>query len=148
VAERDTEIGGLRLAKGLIWFVYAVVVAAEIILAIAFLLLLFGANPTAPFAEWIYRATNHIMQPFRGIFGNVQGDNHDSVLDLSILFAMFIYGLLALLVDALVKWLDSKIRELKTKQFYEELRDEQALTRQSAADPGQAARQSQMRQQQ
>jgi len=146
VADRDAEIGGLRLAKGLIWFVYAVVVAAEIILAIAFLLLLLGANPTAPFAEWIYRAANHIMQPFRGIFGNVQGDNHDSVLDLSILFAMFIYGLIALLVDALVNWLDSKIRSLKTKQFYEELHTEQSMTPQASSNPSQA-QQTQMRQQ-
>lgn len=134
MTDRDTEISGLRVAKGLSWFVYAIIVAAEIILAIAFFLLLAGANPTAPFAEWIYRAAGHLMEPFRGIFGSIEPDNHDSVLDFSLLFAMFIYGIVALLIDGLVHWIDGKIRVVKSKQFYEELHD--ADVRREAAARG------------
>ncbi|MDZ7733635.1 MAG: YggT family protein [Acidimicrobiia bacterium] len=124
MTDRDTEIGGLRVARWLVWFVYAVIVAVEIILAIAFFLLLLGANPAAPFAEWIYRSTERIMEPFRGIFGTVSPDGNESVLDLSLLFAMFIYGIAAILIDGLVRWIDTKVAELKAKQRDERLRAE------------------------
>jgi uncharacterized protein YggT (Ycf19 family) len=119
MADRTAEIRGLKLSKAIVWFVYAVVVAVEIVLAIAFFMLLFGANPTAPFAEWIYRATDRVMEPFRGIFGSVSPDGDDSVLDFSVLFAMFVYGIVALLVDGLVHWLDGKIKALKAAQLRE-----------------------------
>ena len=119
MAKRQVEIGGLRLAKFIAWFIYAVTVLVELLLVTAFLLLLFGASPSAPFTRWVYRATNEVMEPFRGIFGTVEGGT-DSILDLSILFAMFIYGIIAIALDAFVKWLDHKIRYFKAKERYEE----------------------------
>jgi hypothetical protein len=44
------------------------------------------------------------MQPFRGIFpSTVIGNNH--VVDFSALFAMVVYGLIALAFAALASWL-------------------------------------------
>ena len=48
------------------------------------------------------------MQPFRGIFPSVEGEQ-GSVFDVSMLFAMFMYGLLALAAHGLIDWIDRKI---------------------------------------
>src|SRR5262245_44987075 len=116
---RQAEVTGLRVAKFITWFIYAVMVFVVLLLTTAFFLLLLGANPTAPFTRWVYRATNEVMEPFRGIFGTIEGGT-DSILDLSILFAMFIYGIIAIALDALVKWLDHKIGYFKAKERYED----------------------------
>jgi uncharacterized protein YggT (Ycf19 family) len=125
MATRQVEITGLKLAKFITWFIYAVMVLVVLLLTTAFILLLLGANPTAPFAAWVYRSTNKVMEPFRGIFGTIEGGT-DSILDLSILFAIFIYGIIAIALETLVKWLDSKIRYFNAKARSEE---EQARSR-------------------
>jgi hypothetical protein len=56
----------------------------------------------------VFRATDRVMQPFRGIFPHVEGQN-GSVFDPALLFAIFIYWLLALGMQALVGWIDRKI---------------------------------------
>ena len=83
------------ISRAIILFVYAFAIACIVILAIAFFLQLFNANQTAPFVDWTYRAAKRIMQPFRGIFPPLEGEQ-GSVFDVSMLFAIFMYGLLAL----------------------------------------------------
>lgn len=97
-----------RISRILVVFVYGFAVVAISLLAMAFFLRLFNANASAPFVEWVYRATNRIMQPFRGIFPAVEGES-GSVLDVSLLFAMFMYGLLAIGMHALIDWIDRKM---------------------------------------
>ena len=79
-----------------------------VILLLGFFLLLFGANPDAPFAEWLYRGLRRVMAPFRGLFEPVKLDGR-SVLDVSILFAMIVYGIVALFLHALIDWLTARI---------------------------------------
>jgi uncharacterized protein YggT (Ycf19 family) len=79
-----------------------------VILAMAFFLELFNANEATPFVRWVFRATDRIMQPFRGIFPAVQGES-GSVFDPALLFAMFMYWLLALAMHALIGWIDRRI---------------------------------------
>ena len=100
------------ISRSIILFVYAFAIACIVILAIAFFLQLFNANQTAPFVDWVYRAARRIMQPFRGIFPSVEGEQ-GSVFDVSMLFAMFMYGLLALGLQALIAWIDRKIASLR-----------------------------------
>ena len=100
------------ISRSIILFVYAFAIACIVILAIAFFLQLFNANQTAPFVDWVYRAARRIMQPFRGIFPAVEGEQ-GSVFDVSMLFAMFMYGLLALGLHALIAWIDRKISSLR-----------------------------------
>ena len=106
---RETKRWILWVGKLLTLVVYLVFLAYAIIVGIAFVLQLLGANPTADFADWIYRAAENITQPFRGIFPPIEGDN-GSVLDLSLLFAMIMYGLLALAVEWVAEWLGQRIR--------------------------------------
>jgi uncharacterized protein YggT (Ycf19 family) len=106
-----TRVAVARVARALTYLVYAFVVVALVMLLFGFFLLLFGANPDAAFAEWVYRSLTRVMAPFRGLFERVPLDGR-SVLDLSILFAMIVYGLVALLLHALIEWLTDRIAKL------------------------------------
>jgi uncharacterized protein YggT (Ycf19 family) len=99
-----------RLARALTYLVYGFVIVALVLLLLGFFLLLFGANPEAPFAEWVYRGLARVMAPFRGLFEPVPLDGR-SVLDVSILFAMIVYGLAALALQALIDWLTDRIAD-------------------------------------
>jgi uncharacterized protein YggT (Ycf19 family) len=113
--ERTTwtaAIAVVWIARALTYLVYAFVVVALVVLLLGFFLLLFGANPDAPFAEWLYRGLRRVMAPFRGLFEEVQLDGR-SVLDVSILFAMIVYGIAALGLHAVIDWLTARILELR-----------------------------------
>src|SRR5882762_2753346 len=105
MVDTASKIKGLRFAKVIVWLVYAYFIAATIILLLAFFLLLFDANTTASFTQWVYRSANRVLEPFRGIFPTVTSEN-GSVIDFAVVFAIIMYGILALLVQALVSWLD------------------------------------------
>ena len=81
--------------RALGYLVYFFVTVALIVLTFGFFLLLFGANPDAAFAEWVYRSLDRVMAPFRGLFESIKL-NGQSVLDVSVLFAMIVYGIAAL----------------------------------------------------
>jgi uncharacterized protein YggT (Ycf19 family) len=97
-----------RIARALTFLVYAFVIVALIVLLLGFLLQLLGANPDAPFAEWLYRGLRRVMAPFRGLFEPVAFDGR-SVLDVSILFAMLVYAIVGLALHACIEWLTSLI---------------------------------------
>jgi hypothetical protein len=103
-----TKISIEKVARALVYLVYFWVMLSIAILVAGFFLLLFGANPDASFAEWTYRALDRVMKPFRGIFESVDLSGN-SVLDTSVLFAMIIYGMLALALRALIDWLTYRI---------------------------------------
>ena len=109
---------GLRVSRALILFVYGFAIACTIILAMAFFLELFNANEGTPFVQWVFRATDRIMQPFRGIFPATEGEG-GSLFDPSLLFAMFMYWLLALGAHALVNWIDRKIAAARSLEARE-----------------------------
>jgi uncharacterized protein YggT (Ycf19 family) len=103
-----TKMGIEKVARALVYLVYFWVMLSIAILVTGFFLLLFGANPDASFAEWVYRALDRVMKPFRGIFESVDLSG-SSVLDVSVLFAMIVYGMLALALRALIDWLTYRI---------------------------------------
>src|SRR5262245_21750051 len=115
----DASITILRVARVLTYLVYAFVLITLVILVLVFFLLLFGANPDAPFAEWAYRSLDRVMAPFRGIFESVQL-NGESVLDTSVLFAMIVYGIVGIALSALIHWLTDKLLVLQRKRALEE----------------------------
>lgn len=86
-----------RFIAGLINFFLALV---EIFLGLRVILRFFAASPTVPFVHWVYTSSDVLLQPFRGIFPtSVVGRNH--VVDFTALFAMVVYGLVALAFAAL-----------------------------------------------
>jgi uncharacterized protein YggT (Ycf19 family) len=123
-APDETKLWVLRVAKGVVFFIYVVVAFALVLLAMAFALRAFGANPEAGFAEWVYRQSDRLMEPFRGIFPTKQV-NDTSVLDFSLLFAMVVYSILALLLHALVSWLADRVamanRNVQVQQYRQEV---------------------------
>lgn len=118
-SERPAHKGNpaLRVSRVLILFVYGFAVACSIILAVAFFLELFDASASASFVQWVSRATARIMQPFRGIFPAVEGEG-GSVFDPALLFAMFMYWLLAMGMHAFVGWLDRKIAAARYSEMW------------------------------
>ncbi len=103
MASRDARVTVGTIAKILLWIVYVWVVLNLVLLFVAFWLRLFGANPQADFTQWVYRSVSRSMAPFRGIFEPIVLSDQ-SVLDTSLLFAMIIYGVVALLLHAGIEW--------------------------------------------
>lgn len=115
----DASITLVRIARVLTYLVYAFVLFTLVILLLGFFLLLFGANPDVPFAEWVYRSLDRVMAPFRGLFESVQL-NGESVLDTSVLFAMIVYGIVGIALSALIHWLTDKLLVLQRKRALEQ----------------------------
>lgn len=107
-----------RITRVLTWLVYAFAVTAIAFLATAFFLRLFDANTSAPFVQWVYRATRILMQPFRGIFPAIEGES-GSVFDASLLFAMFMYGMLAMGMHALLDWIARRMAAAERAELAE-----------------------------
>lgn len=103
----------LWIGRAITWLVYAYLVVVQVILVIGFLLLLFGANPSAGFVSWAYRNLDRVMAPFRGIFTPIElgttSADVPAVLDTSIIFAMIVYGIVVLAIGALVGWLTRQL---------------------------------------
>jgi uncharacterized protein YggT (Ycf19 family) len=108
---QDRTSGGttlIKVGRAVVYLVYALAIISVVILTIAFFLRLFAASTEAPFTEWVYRSADRIMQPFRGIFPTVKGSG-ESVLDVSLLFGMLMYGLLAMVVHSLIEWINRRL---------------------------------------
>jgi hypothetical protein len=104
-------------ARALVYLVYFFVTVALTILTFGFFLLLFGANPDAAFAEWVYRSLARVMAPFRGLFESIPL-NGQSVLDVSVLFAMIVYGIAAMALRALIDWLTYRVDLIRQREAY------------------------------
>jgi len=121
----------LTITRWVVLFLYGYLVLTEIILVLAFFLQLFAASTSASFTQWVYRASDRALEPFRGIFPTLTGE-HGSVLDLSILFAMLMYGIFAMAVHALIEWIDRRIAAARYKAAVEA----QAAQRHPTPPPG------------
>ncbi len=135
----------LMIARAISYLVYAYLVIVEIILLLGFILLLFGANPSSGFTEWVYRNLDRVMSPFRGIFtpielGVTSGDV-PAIFETSVVFAMIIYGIVALLLSALIGWITGRLHQVEDAQTELERRAEyqarlDAVAAQQAAAAG------------
>ena len=105
----------LKVGRVLLWLVYLWVAITLVLLFLSFILELFGANPTAGFVDWVYRSTQRAMAPFRGIFEPVTLSDK-SVLDVSVLFAMIVYGFVALGLHLAIEWLTRRLRTEEARQ--------------------------------
>ena len=136
-------------SRALSYLVYVYLLAVEIILFLGFFLLLFGANPNAGFTEWVYRSLDRAMEPFRGIFtpielGTTGGNDIPSVFETSILFAMIIYGIVAIVVHAGIMWLTGRLNRLEAEEanlrYWAAVEEQRVKAEQAAAsNAGQGA---------
>ena len=132
--QSDGRTVGLKIAKVLVWLVYAYFLVAVVILVLAFFLLLFNASTSAEFTQWIYRSADRMLEPFRGIFPSALVGEQGSVLDFAIIFAIVMYGLFALVVSNIVDWLDHLIVSRRTALAQQRYEAQMA----AAASPGTA----------
>lgn len=96
--EREQRIFTFK-ATQLIWLLFGIL---EAIIALRIGLRLIGANPDSPIVALIYGFTNLFLFPFAGLVGSPEAGG--MVLELSSLFAMLVYGLIAWALERTV-WL-------------------------------------------
>jgi len=115
----EAAVVSLWVGRMLLWLVYAFATVAAILLLIDFFLQLTGANPAAPFAAWVYRSSAVLLTPFRSLYPTAKVPDSRSVLNLSIVFAIFMYGLFAVLFAAAMGWFDHWIRGLQARSRHD-----------------------------
>jgi uncharacterized protein YggT (Ycf19 family) len=127
----------VRVGRALLWLVYAWVIITLVLLLLAFFLLLFGADTSAGFVQWVYRSTERAMAPFRGIFEPIVLSDQ-SVLDTSVLFAMIVYGFIALGLRFAIDWVTGKLHAVERQEYYDSLaaRNAMAASLPAASTPG------------
>jgi hypothetical protein len=81
-----------------VWWILGFV---EVLIAIRFVLKLFGANTTAAFVRFMYDLTWPFVAPFHGIFNTAQEGR--SILEPESLVAMAIYALIAWGIVSLIR---------------------------------------------
>ncbi len=81
-------------AQNIVWYLLGFI---EILLAIRFILKLFGANSSSSFVNLIYSVTGVLTAPFDSVFGvtSARAGTTRSVFEPSIVVAAAVYGLLA-----------------------------------------------------
>jgi len=102
----------VRFARVFGYVIYFWLLASLIILTLGFFLKLFAANPEAGFVEWVYRNLDRTMEPFRGMFPEQVVGDRGSIFDVSILFAMLMYVIVALMLRALIQWLTLRMNRI------------------------------------
>lgn len=96
--EREQRIFTFKITQ-LVWLLFGIL---EALIALRIGLMLIGANPGSPIVALIYGFTNLFLFPFNGLIASPTAGN--MVLELSSLFAMLIYGLIAWVVERTI-WL-------------------------------------------
>ena len=83
--------------SGVVWFIFGFI---EVLIAIRFVLKMFGANAEAGFARLVYGISDVLMAPFSSLFGtqSVSG----STFEWSALVAIAVYALIAWGIVALI----------------------------------------------
>lgn len=102
----------LNVGKILSYAMYALVIFAEIVLVFRVFLLAFSANPDSSFTRFIYNTSADFLQPFRGIFPP-RSVGETGYLDVSALFAIIVYGLIAWGLSALINYVNTKIKDIE-----------------------------------
>ena len=94
--DREQRIFSFK-ATQLIWLLFGIL---EVLIALRIGLMLIGANPNSPIVALIYGFTYLFLFPFTGLVGSPTAGN--MVLELSSMFAMVIYALIAWVVERTV----------------------------------------------
>ena len=98
----------LWTGKIVVAIVYIYCMLGIIVLAFRFFLLLFGASPDADFSNWIYTVSARFMEPFAGMIEIAQPAG-GSYIDVSALFAIAAYAVIAWLVHMLYEWVNHRL---------------------------------------
>ncbi|BAW97466.1 hypothetical protein NIES970_24180 [[Synechococcus] sp. NIES-970] len=93
--------------------VYVLVGLLEVLLMLRFFLRLSGANPENTFAKFIYNLSAPFVSPFSTLFispvERTDATLGDNILDVNLLIAMIVYGLLCFLVVWIIRYIYRQI---------------------------------------
>ena len=117
---RKTKRWILWVGKLFVLVIYLVLLAYSVIVGMAFVLQLLGANPTSDFADWVYRAAESITEPFRGIFPTTQVSTR-STFNASWLFALMIYLVVAVMLHGVIDWITRRISGIDRAEEHERM---------------------------
>ncbi len=98
IRQHVTDEQGSSLLASVFVLIELLFIIAALILGLAFLLGLIGANPDALFAKWIYDRQHTLMIPFNGIFNDIT-PQHGPKIHTSLLFGILIYVLIAAVLE-------------------------------------------------
>ncbi len=104
----DSKLIFIKVSRWTSYFVYAYALVACGFLALAFFLLLFSANTSTAFVKFVYETSSSFLAPFREIFP-VRSISDTGYFSPSILFAIFMYAMLALGANALIGYITLKM---------------------------------------
>jgi len=91
---RQQQSSKYVIAK-IIDYVRWAIVALELLFLLRFILKLIGADPTNPFAQFLYNFTGFFLYPFLGIVPSTKLGTHGvAVFEWSTLIGMAVYGIL------------------------------------------------------
>ena len=105
---KDTKLVFIKISRALTYMVYAFALIACGFLAVGFVLLLFGANATTPFVNFVYQTAQVFLAPFRGMFP-LHKISETGYFSGSALFAILMYMFLALGMNALINYVTVKM---------------------------------------
>lgn len=117
--QSDAVLMTLKASRFLVYLIYAYTIVAVVFLVIGSVLLLFGANPSVGFTEFIYRGASSFLEPFRGIFPPRQV-SETGYFSTSAFFAIIMYSFGAIVLSSLITYITAKMvkhqRELEGKK--------------------------------
>lgn len=105
---RPAKNAALSITKIIIYAVYIIAVFVEVMLLLRIVLLLFSANPTVPFVEWVYSVSGYFLAPFRGIFPARASELTGGYLDTSAIFAAVVYLIIVAVIQSVMRYLDRR----------------------------------------
>jgi hypothetical protein len=107
-----SEAQNRRYAIGkIIDFIRWAIVALELLFLLRFVLELIGADPTNPFAEFLYNFTGFFLYPFLGIVPDTHIGKGNAFIDWSTLIGMAVYGIVYSILVLLLRTTVSRPQE-------------------------------------
>ena len=105
----------LRMSKLISYIMYGWIMIGVVILSLRVFLLMFSANASAPFVNFVLRTSDDYLRPFAGIFPARQL-SETGYFDVAALFAICIYLILGWLTGALIAFVQGKIDQNDQEQ--------------------------------
>jgi YggT family protein len=106
--QEENRLGTAQRSNTYIWIVNSIYLLGgllEILLALRFVLRLFGANPQNEFARLINNLSAPFIAPFSTLFISPTSDGGANIFDVNIVIAIIAYALLSYLVVSLVRFI-------------------------------------------
>lgn len=119
VEKLESKKTKLNIYRVVTYITYAFIFIAIVTLSFRILFLLFSANPSTPFVNWIYNISSDFMKPFRGIFPT-KPVGETGYLDASALFALMMYSILGAVVKGIMDRLETSQSIVKEELYRRE----------------------------